>query len=184
MKNLKNKKEEYLNGQNSEFLDILKYNPNWLIRWGVTIIAAMVLVLIIISGYINEPEIIRCSYSLYVQNSPVIHTKDTNIVSNIYKCKIYIGISDKSKIKTGKNLTVELSAINSDKPLQVTCGIDSIKFNPDKEMYELTALISSGLTGAIKNEINDKGIAEGNGKIIIENISLFNRIFYKYNSFK
>lgn len=184
MKNLKNKKEECLNGQNSEFLDILKYNPNWLIRWGVTIIATIVLVLIIISGYINEPEIIKCGYSLYIQNPPVIHSKDTNLMSNLYKCKIYIGISDKSKIKIGENYTVELSVNNSDKHLQVTCGIESIIFNPDKEMYEISALISSSLTGIIKNEINDKGKAEGNGKIIIENISLLNRIFYKYNSFK
>jgi hypothetical protein len=174
--------EQYNSNQNSEFRDILQYNPNWLIRWGVTIIAIIVAILIFISSYLNEPEVIKSKYILCSEFPHNSYSKDSVLTVKGYKCKMNIEISEKSKIKIGDNIDLELNLNNSGKYYFIKGILDSVKYNPVIEKYDILFSVLSGLTDTLKNELDNKNIFEGNGKIIVENKSLFERIFGKYKA--
>ena len=177
------KKEKYKNNKDYEFREILNYNPNWLVRWGVTIIAIIVLILIYISTYINEPEVIKSKFTVYLNRATDNKSVPGSGTDSMqYKCKMNIEITEKSKLKIGEYIDAELNLNSTLSILYIKGKVDSIKFNPDIEKYELLISISSGLLNSVKEEVTRSGNVVGTGKIIIENISLFDRIFSKYKT--
>lgn len=177
------KKEKYKNNQDYEFRDIVNYHPNWLVRWGITIIAIIMLTLIYVSSFINEPEIIKSKFTLYLNKSTENNiNNDSGADSLRYKCKMNIEIAEKNKVKIGGNIDVELYMATPTSIYYIKGHVDSLKFNPVIEKYELITSVFSGLGDSIKEEVKKNGYVDGTGKIIIENISLFDRIFSKYKT--
>lgn len=180
---MKKIKEQFYNNFNPEFQDVLDYHPNWIIRWGVTIIVLLVIILIYISTFINEPEIIKSKFILSINPQQNKIFEDLNLNKNEYICKLSVGIMEKSKLKTKENIEIELNFINSLKYFLVSGKVDTMQYNPNSENYDVSVLILSGLTDSVKNEIVNKGKIEGTGKIIVEKMNLFDRIFSKYKSY-
>jgi HlyD family secretion protein len=54
-----------------EVQEILGYIPNWIIRWGITIIVSTILVILIGSWFIRYPDIITASIDITTHNPPV-----------------------------------------------------------------------------------------------------------------
>jgi hypothetical protein len=178
-------KEKKYNGNNYEFKEIIDYNPNWIIRWGITLITFIAFVLIFISIFINEPEIIKSKYIIYTDRSIRIKnniSKDSNDYHII--CKLNIEIFEKNKLSIGKYVEAVLKVPATGGQFNVNGRIDSIKYNPEVEKYEISMTISSGLPDSIMKELMNNNKIDGLGNIIIENISLFDRIFNKYNTVK
>ncbi len=68
------KESEKNNKLELEYSDILKYRPNWIIRWGITIVTFLILLLIISTIYIDDSEIVKVKAELISNHSQIIYS--------------------------------------------------------------------------------------------------------------
>jgi hypothetical protein len=57
-----------------EYSDIFKYHPNWVIRWGITIVTFLILLLIISTIYIDDSEIVKVKAELISNNTQIVYS--------------------------------------------------------------------------------------------------------------
>jgi HlyD family secretion protein len=57
--------------RSEEVQDILSYIPHWIIRWGISVIALAVLMLLLVSWLIKYPDIITARVTILTQSPPV-----------------------------------------------------------------------------------------------------------------
>lgn len=163
-----------------DFQDILEYHPNWFIKWGVTIVAVIVLLLIFLSYYVSEPEVIKSKYILNVDESGNISSDTVLHLNKKIICKVYLDVNGKRKLIKGKNVELELYSKNSGKYFSVEGVLDSLKFNTETDNYIAEISIKNLQDSSFKREVYKDGLIEGDVRIIIDKKSLFDRIFSKY----
>jgi hypothetical protein len=168
----------------NDYQDILEYHPNWILRWGVTIIAILILLLIFASMYIDEPELIKSKYVLTLKHKLTKNSEIYNKDSNECICKLFLEIQEKNKLQLGKKVNLEFRLEKTGKIYSVEGIVDSIEFNPDREKYELAVYFISGIDYDIESEIIKNGILIGEVNILIDKKSLFDRIFGKYKEIR
>lgn len=103
--------------------DILSQPPNWMIRWGNTVIFIIMLMILLMSWFIKYPEFISASIVVTSQNPPEKIEARTN--SKIEK----ILIKDHQNVKKGQVMIVLQSTANYQDILKLKNLVDSISTN-------------------------------------------------------
>jgi len=86
--------------RSEDFQDVLGGVPPWILRWGITMIAAIVLILFIGSSIFKYPDIISSVITLTGSTPPAaIVARSTGKITELY-------ISDNQQVKAGENLAV------------------------------------------------------------------------------
>ena len=71
--------------RSDEVQEILSHTPNWMIRWGITSIFFLILILIGISYFVKYPDVIKGNITLTTEIPPVKLVSKTNgQLTNIY----------------------------------------------------------------------------------------------------
>lgn len=168
------------NFSEGDLSEILEYHPNWIIRWGVSVIAVIVLLLIFVTTFVEEPEVIKSGYEFVLKSKSTGNGEAADSIKKSIKYSIYIDINEKNKIIKGRKYEILLYGKTPEKSYSLECIIDSVKFNPDKNKFELSVGSVSGLNKDMESMIENNGIVSGDAGIIVDKKSLFNRIFSKY----
>jgi len=92
--------KEQLESRSEEVQEIMGFIPNWLIRWGITVIFMTILTLLIGSWFFSYPEILTSSIVVTTKNPPAsIIAKSSGKFENIF-------IKNGDKVKTGELLAI------------------------------------------------------------------------------
>lgn len=75
--------------RSEEVQDILSYVPNWMIRWGITVIGVIILMIFLMSWVIKYPDTIQGSLTLVTANPPTKLVNQAN--GKIVKLKVEDG---------------------------------------------------------------------------------------------
>lgn len=153
------RKGKHIAAEEYSFKDVLEYHPNWFVRWGITIIAVLVITLLILTKYIDEPEILKSRYRFSGESTP-----DNNIVIGP------IEIEKSAKIKSKKVYLLEFSRENPDTRKAIYCKVDTLVFDCNRKAYFINAFMENASSG-----VKDSGDVS----ILIEQKSLLDRLFGK-----
>lgn len=127
--------EKEIELRSEEFQEVQGAIPPWILRWGITIVAIFIFILLFGSAVFKYPDIISSTVTL-TGTSPV-----TGIVArssgNIYK----LFISDNQVVKSGEYLAIIENSANMDNVFmlkqylkQINGNLDSISSLPPKNM--------------------------------------------------
>ncbi len=126
--------------------EILGYIPHWIIRWGISLLFSVILVLLIGSYFFKYPDVISSSIVVTTVNPPA------SIVANSSGKIQHLFIKDKQEVEEGKYLAIIENSVNQEHLSELKIHLDSIKsmfnhfdnfsfieFNPNYSLGELQA---------------------------------------------
>lgn len=126
--------------------DILSQPPNWMIRWGNTVIFIIMLMILLMSWFIKYPEFISSSIVVTSQNPPEKIEARTN--SKIEK----ILIKEHQSVNKGQVMMILQSTANYKDVLELKKIIDSL---PNNQLISFPLHNTSNLKlGEIQNDYN------------------------------
>jgi HlyD family type I secretion membrane fusion protein len=70
--------EKEINIRSEEVQEVLSHVPSWMIRWGITLIFGLILMLLVLSWFIKYPEVINGSVNITTETAPVKLTSQIN----------------------------------------------------------------------------------------------------------
>ncbi|HWQ80969.1 MAG TPA: hypothetical protein VN514_01765 [Ignavibacteria bacterium] len=153
------RKGKHIAAEEYSFKDVLEYHPNWFVRWGITIIAIFVITLLILTKYIDEPEILNSRYRFSGKSSPY-----NNIVIGP------VEIEKSARIRNKKVYLLEFNRENPETKKGIYCKVDTLVFDCDRKAYFINAVMENA----------DSGVKDsGDVSILIEQKSLLDRLFGK-----
>jgi multidrug resistance efflux pump len=145
--------------RSDEVQAILSAVPNWMIRWGITLIFGLILMLVFISWFIKYPDVIQGPIILTTEQPPVKLINKTNgYIEQLYikdntpitKGQTIAEITNPTDKETIDNLTVILKNFQLDQVAEIIPLLENIGvlgevqaefnqfFNNLKEYYQLT----------------------------------------------
>ena len=107
--------------RSDEVQEIMGFIPHWIIRWGITVIFIVVVVMLIGSWFFKYPDIITASVSLTTKNPPAVlvaHT--TGKIEALF-------ITDKQIVNPGDNIAIIENATNYRHLFDLKEKLDAIK---------------------------------------------------------
>ena len=98
-----------------------------------------------------------------------------------YKCKIKISIEKFSKLKVGQQVTIHLIGYNYSEYGYLKGNVDKISLICDNNnMYNLDVSLENNLTTTNNKDIIFRQEIEVTAKIIVEDLRLIERVFYRF----
>jgi len=92
--------KEEIELRSNEVQEILSRPPKWIVRWGITIILSVVIVLVIGSWFFQYPDIISSKIVLTTQNPPApVFAKASGKIQNLF-------VIDQQQVKKDEVLAV------------------------------------------------------------------------------
>src|SRR5690554_695874 len=70
--------EKEINIRSEEVQEVLSHVPNWMIRWGITLIFGLILMVLVLSWFIKYPEVIDGSINITTETAPIKLTSQIN----------------------------------------------------------------------------------------------------------
>lgn len=111
--------EDKIELRSEEFQEVLGYVPPWILRWGVTVLAVVVVILLIGSAVIKYPDIIPARVVLTGSTPPAT-------VATHYSGKIKeLFVADNQEVKAGEYLAVIDNPANTEDILELKKYINS-----------------------------------------------------------
>ncbi|MHC4060268.1 MAG: HlyD family secretion protein [Planctomycetota bacterium] len=121
-----------------EVQDILGYIPSWIIRWGITMIAAVIIVLLLGSWLVKYPDIVHGPIVITSANPPVVlKARSTGKLSHLL-------VSDREKVTKNQYLAILENTANYKLVFQVKARLDLLRQNLVNEPGE--AVLAATLT--------------------------------------
>lgn len=118
--------EDKIELRSEEFQEVLGYVPPWILRWGVTILAVVVMILLIGSAVIKYPDIIPARVVLTGSTPPAT-------VTTHYSGKIKeLFVADNEEVKAGEYLAVIDNPANTEDILELKKYINSFTISVQK----------------------------------------------------
>ena len=117
-----------INLRSEEVQEILSYVPHWMIRWGITLIAVMVFLLVFFSWLIKYPDLVVGEATLTSYNPPDrVYARNTGRLDSIL-------VADNSLVKKGQPLailenTADFGSIMYLKSITDTLNIRQLQFD-------------------------------------------------------
>ncbi len=71
-------KEKEIELRSEEVQEVLSHVPNWMIRWGITLIFALIVMLVVLAWFIKYPEVIEGQVKVTTETPPVKLTSQIN----------------------------------------------------------------------------------------------------------
>lgn len=118
--------EDKIELRSEEFQEVLGYVPPWILRWGVTVLAVVVVILLIGSAVIKYPDIIPARVVLTGSTPPAT-------VATHYSGKIKeLFVADNQEVKAGEYLAVIDNPANTEDILELKKYINSFAISIQK----------------------------------------------------
>jgi len=112
--------------RSEEFQEVLGSVPPWILRWGITVLAVVVVILLIGSAVVKYPDVISAQITLTGSTPPatlVAHASGK--IKELY-------VKDNQEVKTGEYLAVIDNSANTEDILFLKNYLDSLPLNPIK----------------------------------------------------
>ena len=106
--------------RSEEFQEVLGSVPPWILRWGITVLAVVVVILLIGSAVVKYPDVISAQITLTGSTPPatiVAHTSGK--IKELY-------VKDNQEVKTGEYLAVIDNSANTEDILFLKNYLDSL----------------------------------------------------------
>lgn len=114
--------------RSEEVQDILSYVPHWIIRWGISLLALIVILLLLFSWIINYPDLVIAEGNLTTKIPPErIYARSTGRLDSIF-------LEDNAIVKKGQDLAVienaaKYSSVMLLKSIIDTLHIENLEFS-------------------------------------------------------
>jgi len=112
--------------RSEEFQEVLGSVPPWILRWGITILAVVVVILLTGSAVVKYPDVISAQITLTGSTPPatlVAHASGK--IKELY-------VKDNQEVKAGEYLAVIDNSANTEDILFLKNYLDSLPLNPLK----------------------------------------------------
>jgi hypothetical protein len=175
---MKDKKPEIL--YSDQVNEIISNPPEKLVRWGTAVIFMVFIVIVLLAWLIKYPEVI--SSPVVITNSNLSVDSVSDIISDSgtdnsgeFIGRISLGIERWGKIAVGQKVLIKVSAFSYLEYGMLRGNVKSKTLTSGNE-FELEVLLPEGLTTLYKKNLEFIPDMQGTAEIIIDDISLLQRI--------
>ncbi|WP_371824276.1 HlyD family secretion protein [Lutibacter sp. A64] len=134
--------------RSEEVQEILTYVPNWMIRWGITLIFVIILILLIISWFVKYPDVITAEVVVTTKIPPEkIFAKTTGQIETIL-------VENSGKVSENTIIGVIENSANYKDVLLLKSILDTITINKNNFVFpmdELPFLLLGDITPNFSN---------------------------------
>jgi multidrug resistance efflux pump len=124
--------EKEIHIRSEDVNEILGNTPNWVLRWGISIIFILITVGVSLTYFIKYPDILTADITLTTLNPPAtIVSKSTGKLTNLF-------VKDKQKVKNGEVIAIIENTANHNDVFTLL-----LKLNLFEEQYKLSDSIIS-----------------------------------------
>ena len=116
--------------RSEEFQEVLGAVPHWILRWGIIVLAAFTLILLIGSAIFKYPDIISAQITLTGTKPPA------SIVAHSSGKLKELFVTDNQEVKTGDYLAVIDNSARTEDVLFLKNYLDTLPLNPLKGTFE------------------------------------------------
>ncbi len=113
-----------------EVQEIIGTVPSWIVRWGITAVGLVVVLLLILSNYIKYPQKESFITTIYTSNPP-------QILSSKFGGQILTLLKDGTEVKAGNEIVVLQSSENYDDIIELERILAAIKNRPESSSVSL-----------------------------------------------
>ena len=130
--NKEKENREEIQIRSDEVQEILSHVPNWMIRWGITLIFFLIMLFLFLSWLIKYPDIVKGTATLTTQNPPI------KLVAKVGGELEDIHFPKKTKVKQGDVIATVNSTLSPQAKIFLENMVDSIKVaQQNKQLAEL-----------------------------------------------
>ncbi|MCH2231360.1 MAG: HlyD family secretion protein [Crocinitomicaceae bacterium] len=134
--------KEHINLRSDEVQEIMNHVPNWMVRWGISMIFFLFILLISISYFIKYPDIIEGSVTISTEEPPIeMISKVTGEIESIY-------LENNSQVEKGEVIATVATVLPEESKIYLESTLDLLD-----EMMKTDAVISF--------EFKDEGLSFG-----------------------
>lgn len=130
--------EDKIELRSEEFQEVLGYVPPWILRWGITVLAVVVVILLVGSAIIKYPDVIPAQIVLTGSTPPaIIATHFSGKIDELF-------VKDNQEVKVGDYLAIIDNPANTEDILKlkkyIDCFVisiqknDTVNYMPDKNL--------------------------------------------------
>lgn len=134
-------KKKEVEVRSEEVQEVLSHIPSWMVRWGITLIFVLILLVISLSWFIKYPDLIQGQVVLTSEQPPSRLVSQTNG----YIEKLFI--ENDTKVNKGKIVAEIKNPINK-------ASIDSLNVYINNSKIEIQQLQGLSDLGLLQNEVN------------------------------
>jgi len=157
---------EEINIHSSQVEDIFTKIPNWITRWGISVIFSILLFIVIVSNFIIYPEVIRGK--ILIQNNHL----------NIAYCLFQIPQEQVYRIKTGNEVILKFERYPFQKFGVVKAQIVNISDSSINGNFLFTIKLVDQLNKYQNMQVVIKKNMSADCEIIVDKKSIFKRLFH------
>jgi hypothetical protein len=151
-----------INRHSDEIHEIITKVPSWIVRWGIVLFGAILLMVLSISAVIRYPDTIKLTLKLQTTNNAANNFGLVEITQDIY-----------TKVKVGQRVLVHLKVFSSDAYLPITGVIENISDSPnEKGLFTVKIKLNSPNNPSVKL----KSWMTGTAEIITQDITILQRV--------
>ncbi len=156
-----------------EVQEVMGEIPSWIVRWGITVIFAIVVALIIGSHFFYYPDVVKTDIRI---------TTDASMKSI---GEVKIPAAGSGRIKTDQKVNVFIANYPYSEYGYVTGVIDCIDETPDENgNYLITVAFPNGMKSSYGHNLRAWKVMTGTAEIIIENKRLTEKLLQPFNLIK
>lgn len=156
-----------------EVQEVMGEIPSWIVRWGITVIFAIVVTLIIGSYFFYYPDVVKADIRI---------TTDASMRSI---GEIKIQATGSGKIRTGQQVNVFIANYPYSEYGYVTGVIDNINESPDANgNYQVTVSFPDGMRTNYGNSLRAWQVMTGTAEIVLENKRLTEKLLQPFSLIK
>ena len=132
------KEEDKIELRSEEFQEVMTHIPHWILRWGITVLAIILLILLVGSAIFKYPEIISSQVTLTGSVPPAeIVARSSGKMTGLF-------VSDNQEIKTGDYLAVIDNPAPADHIQRLRTYLNDLNFDNDSSLYLPSANFNLG----------------------------------------
>lgn len=160
-----------------EVQEVMGEIPSWIVRWGITVIFAIVVALIVGSHFFYYPDVVKTDIR--------ITTTEANNAALKSIGEIKIPATGSGKIMPGQQVNVFIANYPYSEYGYVTGVIDNINELPDANgNYLVTVLFPNGMRTNYGKSLRAWQVMTGTAEIVLENKSLIEKLLQPFSLIK
>lgn len=165
-----------------EAQEIIGNIPHWLIRWGITVIFFVIIVLLFLSWLIKYPDTISVQVRIMQLNPNKISRISSYSNNTKYIGETFVNESSLVKIKKGQDMNIKLISYPFIEYGTLKGEIKSISDIPIDKKYKVIITLPNGLITSHKKRLKYFHGMTGNAEITIQNLRLIEKILYRFKN--
>ena len=160
-----------------EVQEVMGEIPSWIVRWGITVIFAIVVTLIVGSHFFYYPDVVKTDIRVTTTEA------DNAALKSIGEIKI--PATGSGKIMPGQQVNVFIANYPYSEYGYVTGVIDRIDETPDENgNYLITVAFPNGMKSSYGHNLRAWKVMTGTAEIVLENKRLTEKLLQPFRLIK